>query len=166
MKLDYEKTQKTIDEVFLLQRMNQKSIGEFGNTMGSLVEHLLTPALPHKLKEFGFNFEKIQPVKLRVDDKSIYAEIDAYLENEKQVMAVEVKTTLRAKDVDYHLIRMEKLRIYADETGDTREFFGAMAGAIVSEGVKKYALSQGFFVIEPSGEDVIVTKPTVEPKKW
>jgi len=31
---------------------------------------------------------------------------------------------------------------------------------------KEYALNQGFFLIEPSGDDVKVIKPEGEPKVW
>jgi hypothetical protein len=38
-----------------------------------------------------------------------------------------------------------------------------MAATIVDNDTKKYALANGFFVIEPSGEDVKITKPDSEP---
>jgi hypothetical protein len=81
-------------------------------------------------------------------------------------MVVEVKTTLRRDDIDAHLERMERVRKYADEHGDSREFLGAMAAAITNRDIKDYALSQGFFVIEPLGEDVKITQPVSEPKVW
>jgi hypothetical protein len=81
-------------------------------------------------------------------------------------MVVEVKTTLRRNDVDDHLGRMERIRKYADDHGDTREFLGAMAATISDKDAKAYALSKGFLVIEPSGEDVKITKPASNPKVW
>jgi hypothetical protein len=67
---------------------------------------------------------------------------------------------------------MEKVRVYADEHGDRRQFLGAIAAMITSESTRKYALKSGFFVIEPSlplealGEDVRITKPVSESKIW
>jgi hypothetical protein len=81
-------------------------------------------------------------------------------------MVVEVKTTLRTDDIDEHVERMEKVRVYANEHGDRRQFLGAIAAMITSESTRKYALKSGFFVIEPSGEDVRITKPVSEPKIW
>jgi hypothetical protein len=81
-------------------------------------------------------------------------------------MAVEVKTTLEIEDINDHLKRMEKIRKYADEHGDKREFLCAIAAMIVKPKSKEYALKQGLFVIEPSGEDVKVTKPENEVKVW
>jgi len=88
------------------------------------------------------------------------------LENGTQAVAVEVKVTLRQGDIDDHLLRMEKIRKYADEHGDKRQFMGAMASTITDEATRNYALKQGLFVIEPSGEDVKVTKPDAEPRVW
>jgi hypothetical protein len=86
------------------------------------------------------------------------------LENGTQAIAVEVKTKLRKTDIDDHLLRMEKIRKYADEHGDKRQFMGAMAATITDESTRNYALKKGLFVIEPSGEDVKVIKPEAEPR--
>jgi hypothetical protein len=61
---------------------------------------------------------------------------------------------------------MEKIRKHADEHGDKRQFMGAIAATITDEATRNYALKQGLFVIEPSGEDVKVTKPEKEPRVW
>ena len=65
-----------------------------------------------------------------------------------------------------HLKRMEKIRKYADEHGDKREFLGAIAAMVVNPKPKKYALEKGLFVIVPSGENVKVIKPEAEPRIW
>jgi hypothetical protein len=61
---------------------------------------------------------------------------------------------------------MEKIRKHADEHGDKRQFMGAMAATITDEATRNYALKKGLFVIEPSGDDVKVTKPEKEPRVW
>jgi hypothetical protein len=61
---------------------------------------------------------------------------------------------------------MEKLRTYADLYGDQRQFFGALAATVVHDKERDYALEKGFYVIEPSGEDVKVTKPESDPVIW
>jgi hypothetical protein len=159
LSISHKETEKAIKDT-------QRNIGGLNNTMGSLVERVMTLDLPRKFKPFGFTFGRITTIKWTDDDNNIYAEIDGLLENGSQAMVVEVKTTLRREDVDDHLKRMEKVRIYADDHGDKREFLGAMAAAIIDKDTKRYALSKGFFVIEPSGEDVIVTKPVSDPAVW
>jgi prefoldin subunit 5 len=155
----HKETEKAIKDT-------QRNIGGLNNTMGSLVEHIMTPDLPRKFKQFGFTFDRVTTVKWAEGEGNIYAEIDGLLENGKQAMVVEVKTTLRRKDIDDHLERMERVRKYADDHGDKREFLAAMAATIIDIDTKGYALSQGFFVIEPSGEDVKITKPVSDPKVW
>ncbi|MDR2898473.1 MAG: hypothetical protein LBU99_06610 [Spirochaetaceae bacterium] len=180
----HRQTEKSLDEVHQAHKLTEqahreteealkqsfkelnKTVGGLSNTMGSLVESIMTAALPGKFKQFGFTFDGIITCKWRNGGGSILTEIDGLLENKTQAMAVEVKTTMHRSDVDDHLKRMERIRTYADARNDKRDFFGAMAGAIIHKDIKEYALSAGFFVIEPSGEDVIVTKPTVEPKRW
>jgi hypothetical protein len=153
------------DEAWKAIKETQRNIGGLNNTLGSLVERIMTPDLPRKFTQFGFAFNRITTVKWAVEG-SIYAEIDGLLENGTQAMVVEVKTTLREKDIDEHLIRMDKVRAFADDHGDKRQFLGAMAATIVGKAAKEYALSKGFFVIEPSGENVKVTKPVYDPKVW
>jgi hypothetical protein len=165
-----KETQKNIfgldnakEEAWAAIRETQKNIGGLNNTLGSLVEHILTPNLPQKFKKLGYSFNRIATYKFA---EGVYAQIDGMLENGTQAVAVEVKTTLRQMDIDEHLIRMEKIRKYADEHGDKRQFMGAMAATITDETTKNYALKKGLFVIEPSGEDVKVTKPETEPRVW
>jgi hypothetical protein len=59
-----------------------------------------------------------------------------------------------------------KMRKYADLHGDKRTFLGTVAGVVVTDNVKKYALKQGFFLIEPSGETFKIISPTGQPKEW
>jgi hypothetical protein len=148
-----EKTERTLN----------KAIGGLSNTLGSLVEHIMTPDLPQKFKKLGYKFDRIIKIKYA---EGVYAEIDAILENGALAMVVEVKTTLRQSDIDDHLVRMEKVRKYADEHGDKRQFMGAIAATITDKSTREYALKKGLFVIEPSGEDVKVTKPETEPRIW
>jgi hypothetical protein len=155
----HKETEKAIKDT-------QRNIGGLNNTVGSLVEHIMTPNLPRKFKQFGFTFDRITTVKWADGKGNIYTEIDGLLENGDQAMVVEVKTTLRREDIDDHLVRMEKVRKYADDHGDKRKFLGAMAAMITNKDTKEYALSKGFFVIEPSGEDVKITKPASDPKVW
>ncbi|MDR2701908.1 MAG: hypothetical protein LBB72_05720 [Spirochaetaceae bacterium] len=160
-------TQKVLKETNLKTekaiRETQKNIGGLNNTLGSIVEHLLTPGLPQKFKKLGYHFNRIATYKFA---EGVYAQIDGMLENGEQAVAVEVKTTLRQADIDEHLARMEKIRKYADEHGDKRQFMGAIAATIADESSRGYALKKGLFVIEPSGEDVKVTKPAGEVKVW
>jgi regulator of replication initiation timing len=165
LKESQDEAWKAIRETQQAVKETQKNIGGLNNTLGSLVERIMTPDLPRKFKPLGFTFDKITTIKW-ASAGNIYAEIDGLLENGAQAMAVEVKTTLEIEDVNDHLKRMERIRKYADEHGDKREFLGAIAAMIINPKPKDYALKNGFFVIEPSGEDVKVIKPEGGLRVW
>jgi len=88
------------------------------------------------------------------------------LENGAQAIVAEVKTKLRQSDINDHLLCIEKIQKHADEHGDKRQFMGAMAAFITDENTRNYALNQGLFIIEPSGDDVKVTRPEGNVKVW
>jgi hypothetical protein len=95
-------------------------------------------------------------------------EVDALLENGDKVMAVEIKTKPNTQDIDEHVERMEKLRRYADLHGDKRVYLGAVAGVVFSESEKNYAMKNGFYVIEPSGDTFSIIEPEgkYRPREW
>jgi hypothetical protein len=88
------------------------------------------------------------------------------LENGDKAMLVEVKTQLTVERINKHIERLEKMRKYADLHGDKRAFLGAVAGVVVTDEAREYALSQGFYLIEPSGENFNITPPNGKPKEW
>jgi hypothetical protein len=145
----------------------QRIVGNLGNRLGDIAEQLLTPALRGKFEKFGFSFEELNH-NAEWENKShnILLEHDAVLENGTQAMIVEVKSRLDKADIDEQIRRMEKVRRYADLKGDIRQFYCAMAALTAPGEVIAYALSNGFYLIMPSGEDVKVIKPASEPRVW
>jgi hypothetical protein len=128
---------------------------------------MIAPNLREKFRDLGFDFEQTNSGTRVVDHKNnIHFEIDFLLENGKKAMLVEVKTRLLTEDVKDHIERLEKMRKYSDLKGDKRSFLGAVAGVVMSDNVKEYAVGQGFYVIEPSGETFDITPPKNEPKEW
>ena len=156
-----------LKETDRIVRENAKLIGKLGNRFGEAVEHMVAPNLQEKFEEFGLVFPKAN-LNSNVNDKvnRIFLEIDVMLENGDKAMLVEVKTTLTTEDVKDHIVRLEKMRKYADLHCDKRSFLGAVAGVVVTTNVKEYALGQGFYVIEPSGETFNITPPNGKPKEF
>ena len=86
-------------------------------------------------------------------------------------MLVEIKTKLTISDINEHIKRMDKMRIFADLRGDSepkvrRHFLGAVAGVVIESDEREYALNNGFYLIEPSGETFNITPPYNKPKEW
>ena len=58
------------------------------------------------------------------------------------------------------------MRKHADLRGDKRHFLGAVAGIVIEDKEREYALKSGFFLIEPTGENFFITSPPDKPKEW
>jgi hypothetical protein len=68
--------------------------------------------------------------------------------------------------VGEHQERLEKFRLVSDAKGDKRRFLAAVGGGLVQENVRIFALKQGMFVIQQSGENIEILKPEGEPMVW
>ena len=144
-----------------------KRFGDFTNRFGEMVEYMIAPNLREKFSELGLNFPQTSSSFDVADyDNKIFFEIDVFLQNGNKAMMVEIKTKLTTEDVKEHIERLEKMRKYADLHGDKRTFLGAVAGVVITPNVQEYALGQGLYVIEPSGESFLITPPNGQPKEW
>jgi len=161
-----EETDRQLKETDRIVKDNAKQIGKLGNRFGEMVEYMVAPNLQEKFRELGLKFHQANLSAIFSDDNKVLFEVDALLENGEKAMLVEVKTTLITEDVKDHVARLEKMRNYADLHGDKRAFLGAVAGVVITSNVKEYALGQGFYVIEPSGETFNIIPPNGKPKEW
>ena len=156
-------------EIERQQKETDRQLGRIGNRFGEAIEYMVMPNLVQKFREMGFVFTKAYPRADIADrENKIYAEIDITLENGDKVMIVEVKSKPTTENVTEHIERMEKVRLHGDLHGDRRVFLGAIAGMIIQDNVKEFALKSGFYVIEPSGETFIITAPEGDysPREW
>jgi hypothetical protein len=151
-----------------------RQLGKLGNRFGEMVEYMVMPNLVEKFQELGFVFTRASPHTV-IKDKvnNIYAQIDITLENGDKVMIVEVKSKPTTADITEHIERMEKVRAHADLRGDRRKYLGAVAGMVFNDNEKEFAMKNGFYVIEPSGETFIITEPSIlwfagdySPREW
>jgi Holliday junction resolvase-like predicted endonuclease len=134
-----------------------------------MVEHMVKPCLVEKFQELGFEFEKaLSDTSIKDRKNNIITEIDITLENGDKVMIVEVKSKPTTDDILEHIERMEKVRKYANLHRDNRKYLGAIAGMVMSDSEKIFALKNGFYVIEPSGETFNITAPEgiYSPREW
>jgi predicted AAA+ superfamily ATPase len=140
-------------------------IGSLTNLFGDVTEAMIAPKICEKFEEFGFKFLRANP-NVRFNDKEndLSFEVDIMLENGDKAMLIEVKTKLTIERVDKHIERLEKMHNYANLHGDKRIFLGAVAGIVVTDEIREYALSQGFYFIEYAGENFYITSPISKPK--
>jgi len=155
------------EELRKSQDRTDKQLGKLGIRMGEIVEHMVAPNLRKKFRELGLNFPQATTnADVEDVDNNIFFEIDVLLQNGDKAMLVEAKTKLTTENVKDHIRRLLKMRKYANLHGDKRTFLGAVAGVVIKPNVKNYALEQGLYVIEPSGETFNITEPNGLPKEW
>ena len=148
-------------------RQNQKLMGDLSRKFGKIIEHMFIPNLHEKFNLLGYEFGQSAPnVLIHNREHKIYMEIDVFLENGDCALAVEVKVQASIDDVREHMERMEKLRKHFDLKQDKRKLYGAIAGAVILDNVRDYALRQGFYVIRQSGDAINVEAPPGKPKSW
>ena len=146
-----------------------RKIGELGNRFGELAEHLVAPNIMEKFNALGFAFERVsQDHSIKDTSGRFIAEIDILLENNKTIMAVEIKSKPNHDDIEKHINRIEILRKWVDaHHGDTRKFQGAIAGAIMKQDVREHAHKAGLYVIEQTGDTVKISIPeNFKPREW
>jgi hypothetical protein len=153
------KTEKLIDSI-------GKQVGGLHNSIGKIVELLMTPSLASKFRKLGYTFTKFSR-NVSIEDKQILTGIDVFVENGEYALVVEVKSVPDEDDIKHHLKRMEILRQYADKHGDRRKSLGAIAAPGFSKPLRQEIISAGLFVIEAAEESVTVDVPEgFEPRKW
>jgi len=147
-----------------------RQLGKLGNRFGEMVEYMVMPNLVKKFRELGFGFTIASPhATIEDEENNIFVEIDIKLENGDKLMIVEVKSKPTTEDVTEHVERMWKIRTHADLHGHEKQIFmGAVAGMIMNSNVRDFALKNGFYAIEPSGDTFAITVPAgiYSPREW
>jgi len=166
-----KETDRIVKENALLMKESKaefnERLGKYVNLFGDFTEYMMAPKLREKFIELGLVFPKTsRNVRVKDENNKTILEADAMLENGDKAMMVEIKTQLTVERVNKHIERLEKMRKHADLYGDKRTFLGAVAGVVVEDDVREYALNQGFYLIEPAGEDLYITPPNGKPKEW
>jgi hypothetical protein len=163
---EFRESQKETERVLKEQGEDiNNRIGSLTNLFGDVTEAMIAPKICEKFEDFGFSFLRANP-NVRINDRAngISFEVDIMLENGEKAMLIEAKTKLTIERIDKHIIRLEKMRNYANLHGDKRTFLGAVAGIVVTDEIKDYALSNGFYFIEYAGENFYITSPNGKPK--
>jgi len=152
-------------------RLWEKWVGE-DLYFGDIADYMLLPFLMRKFVKLGLNFfEGKHNYYVSDKDNHISVSADFMMRNDEKEMLVELRKKFTTEDVKEHEKNLEMMRTYADLHGDNGPkskcaFLGAVAGVVMPPDVKKYALEQGFYVIEPSGIAFKITPPQGKPKEW
>ena len=152
------------------QKETYRQLGGLHNSMGDLIETLFTPHLGEKFNAYNYNLKRMyRRVPIYDENSRMRTDIDILLSNTTMCMAVEVKRWLEhTADIDDHIKRMHLIRQYPPAEVKGKKLLGAIVGAAVTPEAREYAGQNGFFVLELTGEDVLLLEPPkgFQPKEW
>ncbi|MDR0377555.1 MAG: hypothetical protein LBH70_07155 [Spirochaetaceae bacterium] len=155
-----KETDRRMQETDRRMQETDRKISRLGSRLGDLIEHLTASNILEEFEKLNYQFTRIsRNTKIKDPDNRILAEIDLYLENGEYIMVIEVKSLLTLADVKDHIKRMERIRRYSDIHQDGRKHLSSVAGALIEEEARDFALRSGIYVIEHPGEAVRILAP-------
>ena len=181
---EYEKirqeTDRRIQKTELQIERTSKAVGNLGNSVGKIVEHMLGERIIEKFQALGYGVT--HPVRRNcsfVNTKlGINGEFDLTLVDSDVVILIEVKTRLKTASVRKHTKKIEEYRDHIVSAGfmqppfthllPSTRFIGAVAGAVVEDEAIKFAHKNGLYTIVQSGESVEIVKVPegFKAKEW
>ena len=165
--ITYEQMMALFRETRERMEETDKRIAKLGDRLGELVQAMVEGGIKRMFKNLGYDFDVCNSkTEFGNRELNIYGEVDILLENGDFALLAEVKTNLSVNDVKKHLKTMQKFRLVADAKNDKRQFFAAIGGGVVRRNVQEFALKQGMFVVQQSGENVEILTPKGKPKVW
>jgi hypothetical protein len=159
-----ERLSRDVDLLVKQVKTISLEIGGVSNRVGSLAEFVVLPGIRLKMKEFGYDFDVVEH-RWKDGRKHNAIEVDLFLRNTVEAMAVEVKTSLTHGWVDKHLNRLAKMREREDKVNiKGMALYGGVAGIDITPEAEKLALENGLYVIEviEYGDRLDVTAPKPE----
>ena len=155
--------QETARRMRETDRRLKKAEDLFTTQWGKLMESLVRGDLVQLLagRNVGVNGLARETLKRRGGDSY---ELDILAVNGEEIVAVEVKTTLRPEDVGRFRSKLGHFKEWWPEYRD-RRIYGAMAFLQASDDVARHAERQGFFVIRATGDSAsIVNAEDFDPR--
>ena len=162
----FRESREELKEMRERMKETDRRIAKLGDRLGELVQAMVEGGIKRMFKDVGYEFDVINP-EYEFGNKEIgFGEVDLLLENGEFALLVEVKTNLTVKDVKEHQERLKKFRLWTAPKGDKRRFIAAVGGGVVRKNVRDFALKQGIFVVQQSGESVEILVPKGKPMVW
>jgi len=141
------------------------AVNNLSSPWGLFVENLVEPAAVQSFQERGIDVKETHQ-RMKVHRGEIAMEIDIFVVDDTEAVAIEVKSHLTQEYVNEFLDDLSKFK-QAFPAYKNYQIYGAVAGIEIDEGVDRYAYKKGLFVIRQSGETVeIVNDHKFKPTAW
>ncbi|MGA1474714.1 MAG: DUF3782 domain-containing protein [Prochlorothrix sp.] len=143
----------------------RKMVAGLSDRWGVFVENLVRSSAVKLFQERGIDVTEIHP-GMRVRRGDLEMQIDVFVVNGQEAVAIEVKSHLTREYVDEFLAQLPNFKAafpaYRDYT-----VYGAVAGIDIDQGIDRYAYRQGLFVLRQTGDFVeIANDDRFEPIAW
>ncbi len=141
----------------------------FTNHWGKLVEALLRSGLQKLFRAHGIAVSEVSR-NLEVFDPETghkKAEVDVFLQNGGEDVAVEVKTTCRVDDVKEHIARLKLIRGLVKDYAKGKKLYGGVAALQYDSGADLFAEKKGLYVLRSTeGVVSIDNSEGFVPRAW
>ncbi len=164
------------DEIWSIIKENSQQIKEntkglreakelFTSQWGKLIESLVEGDLVKLLNEKGIDIDSTL-TNMKGEYKGQNWELDIVAINGQEVVLVEVKTTLKVKDVKRFIKKLNIFTAWRPEYKG-KKIYGAVAYLRAAESSAQHAEKQGLFVIRATGNSAsVINKESFKPKAF
>ena len=157
-----------------------KEVGNLGNNVGRMVEHMIGEGIIEKFQALGYGVTHpvIRNCSFSNGKMAIAGEFDLTLVDTDVVILISAKLVQEVKDVNHFMKKIEEYRRYIDAVGFVQKplrhllpgtrFVGAIAGGSIEDDAMKLAHENGLHVIVQSGEavDILPTPEGFVAREW
>jgi len=142
-----------------------EKIWQLEGQWGKLIESLVEGDLVRLLDKRGIRVNDTSTRRKGARNGESY-EFDIIAHNGEEIVIVEVKTTLRVREVEKFIAQLQRAKHYLPEYR-TYRVFGAVAYLRAEQAGDQYAQNQGLFVIRAMGDSAAVVNPAgFRPRKF
>jgi hypothetical protein len=150
-----KKTSREVEKTIRAVRELSKEVGGISNHLGEVAQCFFGSDLWRHFDGFQYEFQRLYPYLPLFNEKNeSIGDIDITLLNGEYAMAIEVKTHLKKKNVEYHAKRLEQIKKYPPDQYKGKKILGGMAGLMIDRDAKDLADEMGLYIIEQSGDAV------------
>ena len=149
-----QETDRQMQETDRRLRELGRQIGGLGNRLGDFVEGVGKPGLVRIFAERGIKVENTLG-DLDAARDGIAMQVDLFVVNDGNAVAVEVKSKLRTEHVDEHIRRLDRFKKLFPEFAH-KCLMGALAAMVIPKESAEYAMKCGLFVIGQSGDNAVI----------
>lgn len=136
----------------------------FTSQSGHIVEGLMEPSALRIFQNAGFDIDKCwKEMKGKNKSLGIKMEVDLFLHDTTESIAVEVKINCTKDDIDHFIEQMGKFKLIFPELAHIKVYL-AIAAINFDRDADKYASEKGLFVIRVSEDDIFTLDPTDKSK--